>query len=45
MMADEAGRTTANEVLGGLEAWAAAGRFEKVGVVEDVADDAYRWAY
>ena len=45
MMEDVDAETTYAEVLGGLEAWEAAGRFERVGIVEDVADDAYRWAY
>ena len=45
MMEDVDAETTDAEVLGGLEAWEAAGRFERGGIVEDVADDSYRWAY
>lgn len=45
MMKDTAGKATYDEVRGGLEAWEAAGRFEKVGVVEDVADASFKWAY
>jgi glutathione S-transferase len=45
MMKDAAGKATYDEVRGGLEAWEAAGRFEKVGVVEDVADASFKWAY
>ena len=45
MLTDADAKTTYDEVRGGLEAWEAAGRFQKVGVVDDVADSSFTWAY
>ena len=45
MMTDPDAKAVRDEVRGGLEAWVVAGRFEKVGVVADVADTSFTWAY
>jgi glutathione S-transferase len=45
MLADADAKATYDEVRGGLEAWESAGRFQKVGIVDDVADASYTWAY
>ncbi|CAL55097.1 Glutathione S-transferase, N-terminal [Ostreococcus tauri] len=43
--ADADGAAVFAEVHGGLEAWEKAGRFEKVGVIEDVEDSSFVWAH
>lgn len=45
MMRDAAGKQTYDEVRGGLEAWEKGGRFEKVGVIEDVSDSSFKWSF
>ena len=42
---DPDGAKTYDEVRGGLEAWESAGRFEKVGIVDDVADVSFQWSF
>jgi glutathione S-transferase len=42
---DPDGEVVYAEVRGGLEAWERAGRFEKVGIVDDVADASFQWSF
>ncbi|KAK3289592.1 hypothetical protein CYMTET_2986 [Cymbomonas tetramitiformis] len=45
MCKDDCGKRVHGEVLGGLEAWAANDRWNKLGIAEQVKDTNYKWEY